>query len=192
MNTPRNKPQPLSEVQWKFVLKTRSAINNDARAFFKVHDWKWVVPTNGGRFDSSILSKPSSVEDFYVKPIATWVPHLLIPNHIPSCPHCKVNKNVDTVGARWMNCPKVLYGTSRYRYLDTVLYPCKLCGRRFAGYNKQSMQLDSSLYYGFFTFYLGHGFAVDEDLYRFIIKSASTASTASIEKKLKRMAYDAY
>jgi hypothetical protein len=54
------------------------------------------------------------------------------------------------------------------------------------------MQLDSSLYYGFFTFYLGHGFAVDDELHRFVIESANTSSTASIEKKLKRMAYDAY
>jgi hypothetical protein len=192
MNTPKTKPKPLSEAQWSFVLRTRSAINNDARLFFKSHDWKCIFPTKGGRCDSSILAKSSTVEDFYVKAIAAWVPHLLVPNHVPCCPHCKTHKHVDIVKARWINCPKVLYGTSRYRYLDTVLYPCKLCGRRFAGYNKESMHLDSSLYYGFFTFYLGHGFAVDDELYRFVIESANTASTASIEKKLKRIAYDAY
>jgi hypothetical protein len=192
MNTPKTKPKPLSEPQWRFVLKTRSAIKNDPRQFFKSHDWRCIVPTNGGRFDSTILSKPSTVEDFYVKAIAAWVPHLLVPNHIPCCPHCKVRRHVDIVKARWINCPKVLYGMSRYKYLDTVLYPCTKCGRRFAGYNKQSMQLDSSLYYGYFTFYLGHGFAVDDELHRFVVESANTASTSSIDKKLQRMAYDAY
>jgi hypothetical protein len=55
------------------------------------------------------------------------------------------------------------------------------------------MQLDSSLYYGFFTLYLGHGFAVDEELHRFILESSNVMATAAmICKKLKRMAYDAF
>lgn len=194
-NTPRTKPKHMGEAQWRFVLKIRSAIANDPRLFFKSHNWRCISPTTGGRHDSSILdqnAKKTTVEHFYVKSMATWVPHLLVPNHTPCCPHCKTSRHVDIVKSRWVNCPKVLYGMSRYRYLDTVLYPCTKCGRQFAGYNKQSMQLDSSLYYGFFTFYLGHGFAVDDDLHRFVIEAASIQSTASIAKRLTRMAYDAY
>ena len=192
MNTPKSEPKSLNEAQWRFVLKIRGKINNDAKGFFLSNDWKCITPSSGGRFDSNILSKQTTVESFYVKPVAAWVPHLLVPNHIPCCPHCKSRKHVDIVKSRWINCPKVLYGTARYRYMDTILYLCTLCGRRFAGYNKQSMQLDASLYYGFFTFYLGHGFAVDDDLFRLVIESANTSSTSSIEKKLRRMSYDAY
>jgi hypothetical protein len=54
------------------------------------------------------------------------------------------------------------------------------------------MQLDSALYYGYFNFYLGHCFAVDNELHHFVIEAASTLSTAAIAKKLKRMAYGAY
>jgi hypothetical protein len=54
------------------------------------------------------------------------------------------------------------------------------------------MQLDSSLYYGFFNFFLGHGFAVDGDLHQFVVESSNTDATAMIAKKLKRMAYDAF
>jgi hypothetical protein len=195
LNTPKTRPKHIGEAQWRFVLKTRASISNDARLFFKSHNWRCIAPTTGGRHDSTILdqgTKKTTVEHFYVKPVASWVPHLLVPNHIPCCPHCKTSRHVDIVKARWVNCPKVLFGTSRHRYLDTVLYPCTKCGRRFAGYNKQSMQLDSSLYYGYFTFYLGHGFAVDDELHRFVIESATTESTAAISKKLNRMAYDAY
>jgi hypothetical protein len=54
------------------------------------------------------------------------------------------------------------------------------------------MQLDSSLYYGYFNFYIGHGLSVDEDLHRFIIESSNTEATSLIQKKLKRMSYDAF
>jgi hypothetical protein len=59
-------------------------------------------------------------------------------------------------------------------YLDTFLYPCGRCNKTFAGYNKSSMQRDASVYYGFFNFYLGHGYAVDEPLHFMVDKSAPT------------------
>ena len=54
------------------------------------------------------------------------------------------------------------------------------------------MQQDASVYYGFFTFYLGAGFAVDEQLYRHVIEESATESTAMITRRLTRMCYDHY
>ena len=98
--------------------------------------------------------------------MAVWVPHLIIHNHVPACPNCKKNKYVDVTKARWINSPKILYGVDSHRYLDTQLYPCHGCARRFAGYNKASMQVDANVYYGYFNFFLGKHYAVDEQLYR--------------------------
>jgi hypothetical protein len=149
-----------------------------------------------GRYDSDLLNKgnkkTTTVEAFYVKPLAVWVPHLLIKNHIPCCPHCKKNNDVDVVKARWINCPKILFGIMRHKYLDTMLYPCRACKKHFAGYNKLAMQLDANVYNGYFNFYLGHGYAVDEELYCNIIESAPTQSTANIAKRLKASAYKEY
>jgi len=35
-----------------------------------------------------------SVGDYYIKPLAVWVPHLIIPGHVPVCPHCHDTKGV--------------------------------------------------------------------------------------------------
>jgi hypothetical protein len=73
-----------------------------------------------------------------------------------------------------------------------MLYSCQRCGRRFAGYNKQSMQLHAPLYNSFFNFYLGHGYAIDGDLYQLVYQMAGTTATAQIALSLKRQAFTAY
>ena len=85
-----------------------------------------------------------------------------------------------------------LYGVERHRYLDTVLYPCRNCGKRFTGYNKKSMQLDARTYYAYFNFYLGDKYAVDDELYRKIVQESSKLSTSSIHNGLRNLAYEAY
>jgi hypothetical protein len=132
------------------------------------------------------------MESFYVKAVAVWVPHLLFSNHVPCCPNCKKRDYVDPSRGRWINAPKLLFGLQRHRYLDTWLYSCRGCTRSFAGYNKQSMQLDADVYYGFCNFFLGHGYAVDEELYRFIILAATKDATAAIAHRISRMHYDSY
>ena len=57
------------------------------------------------------------MDAFYVKPLACWIPHVLIPNHVPTCPHCKEKKFVNPQKARWINSPKILYGKDRHRYM---------------------------------------------------------------------------
>jgi hypothetical protein len=182
-------------TQAAFIAKVRDAVKSNPKSFFASNNWRDVTPTKG-RYDSSLIDPNSGstcdVDDFYVKSIAVWVPHLLIPAHTPSCPNCNTSEAVYVDSARWINAPKILYGKERHRYLDTMLYPCKRCGRHFAGYNKASMQLDAEVYFGHFNYYLGHRFAVDEELYRYIIDEATTQSTAGIAKKLTICAYTAF
>ena len=186
---------PFGQAQLAHIKKVRVAVDNDHRAFFSENDWRNVVPKRG-RYDSSLLYKnnraTSRVDHFYVRPIAVWVPHLLKPNHVPCCPHCKRNNHVDVVKSRWINYPKVLYGIQGHKYLDTKLYPCKKCNKHFAGYNRLSMQLDACMYHGFFDFYLGHGYAVDDELFRTIVHQSANESTASIFKCLKTLAHEKY
>jgi hypothetical protein len=191
----RRKPKLLGDAQWRYILKVRGAIEKDHDGFFKQNNWRNICPMIGS-FDSHLLhpssKRTTTVEAFYVKGIASWVPHLLIKNFVPSCPRCKTAAYVNPQKSRWINCPTVLYCISRIRYLDTHLYPCDKCKRSFAGYNKKSMHLDAAVYQSFFNFYLGSGYAVEEDLYRSIITESATESTAMIAKKLKEQAYQQY
>jgi hypothetical protein len=90
-------PKQLSDAQWLFVKKVRGAIKKDHVGFFGEHDWKHIVPSSG-HYDSHLLNKGNkktkSVESFYVKPLAVWVPHLLIRNFVPTCPHCQSKEYV--------------------------------------------------------------------------------------------------
>jgi hypothetical protein len=191
----RRKPKQLGDAQWRFILKVRGAVARDHVSFFKENNWRNISPTTGS-FDSNLLNcnskRTSTVDSFYVKPVASWLPHLLIKNFVPSCPRCKSKAYVNAMKSRWINCPTVLYCTSRNRYLDTHLYPCDKCKRSFAGYNKKSMQLEAAVYQSYFNFYLGHGYGVEEELYRSIVDQSATESTASIAKRLKTQAYNQY
>jgi hypothetical protein len=178
-----------------FIDKTRALVTADPKVFFSCHDWRNVIP-KGGRFDSMLLNssakKKTRVEAFYVKPLAIWVPHLLFNNHVPTCPHCKKSDYVDVTKGRWINSPKILFGLHRHKYFDTWLYHCRSCWKHFAGYNKVSMQMDAAVYYGFFNFYVGHGYAVDEELYRHVVLESTLESTTTIAKRLDSFANDAY
>ena len=141
-------------AQAAFVAQVRDAVKTNAKSFFASNNWRDVTPKKG-RFDSSLIYPNSAstclVDDFYIKSISVWVPHLLIPAHTHTCPNCKDSQSVSVDSARWINAPKILHGKDCHRYLDTMLYPCKRCGRHFAGYNKESMQLDAEVYFGHFN-----------------------------------------
>jgi hypothetical protein len=157
------------------------------------HNWRNITP-DGGVNDSKLLdgSKKTTVEAFYIRSVACWVPNLLIANHVPTCPYCKLKDHVDVVKARWINCPKILYGISSHKYLDTLLYPCIKCKKTFSGYHKQSLQLDANVILGYFNFFLGHGYAVDEPLFRMIVDDANTVATSVIFQKMKRHQHTEY
>jgi hypothetical protein len=168
-------------VQHDYIKKVREQINREGVGFLNNNNWREISP-KGGIHDISLLNKNNKitthVDAFYVKSIASWVPHLIIENHVPQCPK--------------MNSPKILYGVDGHKYLDTLLYPCRGCARMFAGHNKTSMQLDAQVYYGYFNYYLGKNYAVDEQLYRQIIFASTRESTSSISRRRLAGAYDAY
>ena len=182
------KKLPYSVAQDRFVQRTRHDIDANQCSYFDDHDWHRIVPNGGSR---SSLRKAVSIDSFYVKPVAAWVPHLLFENHVPSCPRCRSPRFVDVKAARWINTPKILFGVSSHQYLDTKLYPCRGCGQRFTGYNRESMDLDEEKYMGFFNIYLSARFAVNEDLASFITNMYDK-STASIHRVLTQMATDRY
>jgi hypothetical protein len=188
-------PKQFGEAQWSFVKKVRSNIDKDAKSYFATNNWRNIAPV-GGRSDSGLLDpackRTTKPDIFYVKAVASWVPHKLIPNHIPKCPQCEKNRHIDITKARWVNCPKLLYGVERHRYLDTFLYPCRNCAITFTGYNMKSMQLDAAVYYSFFPFYLGDRYAVDDELYRRIVFESATQATAMVYKRLRDTAYEVY
>jgi len=70
--------------------------------------------------------------------------------------------------------------------LDTKLYPCRGCGREFTGYHKTSLQLDAKAIIGYFNMHLTAKFALEEDLYSFIVDSPDS-SPARIARHLQKM-----
>ena len=182
-----NRSFPYSISQRSFIERTRAKVDGDVNFFYN-HNWRCVMPPHG-KFSS--LMKAVYADSFYIRPIAVWVPDRLIPNFVPTCPHCKSNQHVDVTKARWQNSPKVLFGVNGYRYLDTKLYPCNSCKRQFAGYNPQSMKEDGQQYMGFFNFHFSGRFAVDEELYSFICSNYDTP-TPKIHRMLQQMAVDTY
>jgi hypothetical protein len=98
-----DQPPSLGSAQWSFIKKTRVLVKNDPKVFFANHNWHNINPT-GGKNDGSLFNgeRRTTIDDFYVRPIICWVPHLLIRNHVPSCPRCKDKDNVDVIKARWI------------------------------------------------------------------------------------------
>ena len=178
---------PYPPVQRQFIERIRGRIDSEEK-FFYSHDWRNINPSTG---KYSSLMKSIQADSFYIRPMAVWVPHLLIPNFVPTCPTCKSNKHVDTLKCRWQNSPKILYGLKGHRYLDTKLYPCHYCKRQFTGYNPESMKHDSQYYVGMFNFHFSGRFAVDEELFSFLCSQYDTP-TPKIHRTLQQMAVDTY
>lgn len=179
------------DAQAKFIQATRDKINTDAD-FFKGKDWRRIMPTGGTNSTLSHIKECSLyVESFYVKDLAVWVPHLIVPGFRPTCPNCATKAYIDikTRDYDWIERPKILYGITKHRYLDTIYYSCKNCGGKFAGYNEECMLKDGAELIGIFNYRLGNGYAIDDELYSFII-SHSNETTASIYKRLTDLATD--
>jgi Transposase len=191
--TNSRRSKQFGDEQWTFITEIRGAVMNDPKSFFSTRNWRCITPS-GGKNDSTLfnLTNQTTVDAFYVRPIACWVPHLLIANHVPTCPRCKSKDFVDLVKARWINSPKIMYGITSHLYLDTMLYPCTKCSGTFSGYHKQSLQLDANVVFGYFNYYLGHGYAVDEPLFRLIVESATSEATSTICRRLKTLQHTEY
>jgi hypothetical protein len=149
---------PYCRAQQDFIDRIRQKVDSED-VFFHHQDWRMIKP-NTGRYCS--LTRKVYAENFYIHPLAVWVPDKLLPRFVPSCPHCQSSCFVQPSKAQWIRYPKILYGLKGHRYLDTKLYPCNACRRHFAGYNPESMKIDMHLYMGYFNFHFSGRFAVEE------------------------------
>ena len=177
------------KAQADFIKLIRQSIDEKEEHFFHDKDWR-MLTVKGGRY-IGLGSKKMEVTSFYVKPVAAWVPHLLIPGYVPSCPNCKVPRWVDCKNSKWITTPRILYGLRCHRYLDTKMYYCSGCTNRFAGYNLKTMEIDAKRLIGFFGFNLSRQFAIDEELYSMIVNLGEEA-TATIHKQLAQNVKDKY
>jgi len=177
-------------AQRQHIKDARGQIDIKHASYFHSNDWRNLTPA-GGKYVDLTHDKKINTDSFYIKPIACWVPHLLIPRHVPYCPHCKKNTHEDTASSRWVAFPKILYGMTSHKYLDTKLYPCKSCNHEFTGYNKESLALDAQVIVGYFNIYLAGKCAVNSELYSFIVNAPDTSS-ARIARHLQKLYSDNY
>jgi len=162
-------------AQHDFIKSVRTSVLAEGAAFFKKKDWKRIGPTTNTPLTLTELK--ICADSFYIKDVAMWVPHLLLPNHIPTCPNCKRSTCVDLSKAEFVERPKILHGVRTHRYLDTMSYKCMDCNKSFTGYNPQSLEQDAAKVLGVFTFYICKGFGVDEECYSCITNHSHDATS---------------
>jgi len=164
-------------------------MDDNAKQFLQHQDWRNIQPKTARYGTAS--KRQLDASSFYVKSVACFVPHVVIPGHVPICPRCESSSKVDTHGTnvRWIKVPKTLFGLSSHRYLDTKFYWCGTCRKRFAGCDKWSMQLSAKVWLGYFPFNLSDRFAVDDELCSFIISCANDP-TSTMHKKHEQMVTD--
>lgn len=180
----------FGQAQLDFITANRAEADKLREGHFEERDWRIVVPP-GGRCRCAATKKKVSVDLFHVKPLAVFVPHLLLKNHVPCCPKCESPKSVHTEGPRvkWVKVPKILVGTNSHNCLDTKRHWCSHCWSSFLGYDKQSMHLDAHQWTGFFPFNLSSHFAADEAVHTCIINAANQPTT-QMQQQLKSMSID--
>ena len=176
------------EAQRLFIKSTREEINIKQERYFHQKDWRNLTPY-GGKYIGLNAPEQIDVDSFYIKPIAAWVPHLLIAGHMPSCLQCKKNTHVEVESSRWVSFPKLMFGIKHHRCLDTKMHPCRACKKEFAGHNKTSLEIDAKQLVGCFNFCLAAKHAVDDELCSFIVNSPDS-SPARTAQHLQRIASD--
>jgi hypothetical protein len=80
-----------SDAQWNFIQTVRDMIDSGTCEDFKRRWWK-IAP-----------KKPSkcSVEDYYIRAIVAYIPHLIFPGYVPWCPTCERNDAVNVTKSFW-------------------------------------------------------------------------------------------
>jgi len=63
-------------------------------------------------------------ESFYVKPLATWIPYLLMPNFVPVCQHGQKKGGVDVTNAAFVVNPKILCWVGSHHSFDACQHQC--------------------------------------------------------------------
>jgi len=182
---PKPKPPPAARhgaAQEGFVTSTRLALKADPLYFVK-RDWRQLKFTNPA---SLVNSKKTSPDIFYVKDLAAWIPHMIVPGYTPSCAKCLKKEAVDVQRFRFVEEPKLLYGLSSHRYLDSACCWCGHCCGDFAAWNPATLTQDGKELVGIINFRLSKGFALDEELYSYVT-THSSETTTSIPQRIKSM-----
>jgi len=187
---PKPPPAPRhGNSQAQFIdsvrIEIESGLNKD---YFAKRDWKrltWATPA------SLVNTKKISPQLFYVKDLAVWIPHMLIPGCVPSCGKCLSKEGVDPNNFRFVEFPKIMYGLTSHRYLDSVYYHCGNCRGDFQACNPETLKHDGKELLGVLNFRLSQGFVVDEELYSFITTHGADTTT-SIHQRIKGMHANRY
>jgi len=82
-----------------------------------------------------------------------------------------------------------LYGLFTHRYFDTIYYRCHDCKSDFVGWHPATLKADANEIAGILNFRMSQGFAVDDDLYTYIV-THNNDTTASIHQRLKKSLAD--
>jgi len=175
-------------AQDAFNRHVRNLVETDPKFFEKNH-WHSVSYRDSRHKAPLISNGKMSVDAFYVKDVAVWVPHLIIKGYIPSCGKCRSKESVNLGSCRWVENPKLLYGVNSHRYFDTMYYRCMKCGSDFTGWHENTLATDANEIAGVLNYRMSRGFAVDAQLYSFIVNH-NNDTTASIHQKLKGMLAD--
>jgi len=159
-------------VQRKWREQVESDIQSGSCAAFQ-KDWANIRPS----FPHRGQLTPSF---YYIRPLAVFIPHLIVKDHTPWCPTCRSNANVHTDNYRYAENTKPLFGLHEQRELHTVFYTCYggTGGKHtFCAHNPVSLQLAGPKLLGIFRFYVADQFAIDESLHTFLIKQQYTPTT---------------
>jgi len=133
-------------------------------------------------FLSLTATKRLSVNSFYVKDTSVWLPHMVVPNCVPTCYCCCAKAGVDVGRFRWVKHPKVLHGVKTHRYLDSVCHWCTPCNQEFLAWDEAVLESDADEITGILNFRLSNGFAVDEELYSFVVTHGTDTTTLAHER----------
>lgn len=123
-------------AQAQFIDKMRKAIKLDPTTLEGI-DWRW-IPCS-----TSFLSvnKKISVDNFCVKDVAVWLPHIIAHDCVPTCFHCNSKSGVDVQNFSGLSSPKcyvvstvtniwIQHVTSASHARESFLAGTKLCWRR--------------------------------------------------------------
>ena len=181
---------PYGAAQHEFIERVRADIKNFPDTFFQKKDWRNITPPQG-RYVPLNPDRLMAAEEFYVRPVAVWVPHLIIPDFIPACTRCESSVAVNVHKGKFIDRPKILFGVKGHRYLDTVVYHCNQCKRPFNGFTSMELKVNAKRELGFFDIFLQKDYAVEADLFSVIVNSHGKP-TSMIASQLKQNYADSY
>ena len=106
------------QAQREFISSVHAAVSAEGSACFKKKDWVNIRPPITKNACLNVIDSQLCAESFHAKAVAVWVLHLIMPNHVPSCPKCESNLSVGIGSAEWIKKPKPLCGVRMH--LDTM------------------------------------------------------------------------